>query len=111
MLTIQTIHRGVLQVLDEEKNPQTLVSLSKTAYEMSREKQGAGENHADYNLFASITAFKAKLRSLDKIGTIRSYSTSDFNYRKPEWQISGGDATMAIRRKNSQDAGVRLIVS
>ncbi|MCJ1428544.1 hypothetical protein MMC29_006454 [Sticta canariensis] len=104
-----TIRRGVLQVLDEEKNPQALASLSKAAYEMSGEKQGAGENHAGYSLFASITAFKAKLRSLDEIRTIRSYTTSDFNYKKPEWRISGGGATMAIRRKNSQAAGVRLI--
>lgn len=104
-----TIHRGVLQVLDEEKNPRVLVSLSKSASEMSRVKEEAGERHAGYDLFASITAFKAKLARLDRIGTVISYTTSDFSYGKSAWEISDGDATMAITRENSQDAGVRLI--
>ncbi|MCJ1267369.1 hypothetical protein MMC22_007254 [Lobaria immixta] len=104
-----TIHRGVLQVLDEEKDPRALASLSESASEMSRVKEEAGERHADYDLFASITAFKAKLGSRDRVGTVRSYTTSDFSYGKSAWEISDGDATMAIRRKNSQDAGVRLI--
>lgn len=78
---------------------------------MAREKQGAGERHTGYDLFAAITAFKAKLEDLDDVGTVRSYTTSDFNYSKRAWEIWDGDATMAIRLKNSQDAGVRLIVS
>lgn len=105
----------MLRVLDEEKNPQALASLSESASEMSKEKEEAGERHAGYDLFASITAFKAKLGkaklgSLDEVGTVRSYTTSDFSYGKSAWEISDGDATMAIRRKNSQDTGVRLIV-
>lgn len=77
---------------------------------MSREKQGAGERHAGYDLFASITAFKAELGSLDEVCTVRIYSTLDFSYGKSAWEISDGDATMAIRLKNSQGVGVRLIV-
>lgn len=100
----------MLRVLDEEKNPQALALLSESASEMSREKEKAGERHADYDLFASITAFKAKLGSLDEVRTVRSYTTSDFSYGKSAWEILDGDATMAIRRKNSQDTGVRLIV-
>lgn len=84
---------------------------------MSREKKGAGESHTGYDLFASITAFKAKLESLydlddpDEVGTLKTYSKSNFLYDEAGWEISTGNSTMAIGHRNSRDEGVRIIVS
>lgn len=72
---------------------------------MSGKKQGAG-----YDLFASIMTFKAALESLNEIGKVEVFEMSQFRFKKEAWELLDGDATMAVRRKDNKDTGIRFIV-